>query len=51
MPGNPVKLSRSGDEHFAPPPLLGAGTDAVLQELAGLAQADVAKLRASGVIG
>lgn len=34
VPGNPIKLSRDGEERFTPPPLLGAHTRQVLQEWA-----------------
>jgi crotonobetainyl-CoA:carnitine CoA-transferase CaiB-like acyl-CoA transferase len=51
MPGNPVKLSRTGEERYTPPPLLGSATDAVLHEFAGLSRAEVATLRESGVVG
>jgi formyl-CoA transferase len=51
VPGNPIKLS-SGDEYIPTEmPLLGEDTDRVLTELAGLTAADLAALRAQGVIG
>ncbi len=49
-PGNPVKLSRSNEEHFAPAPLLGQHTDAVLGELLDLDGAELARLRAEKII-
>jgi crotonobetainyl-CoA:carnitine CoA-transferase CaiB-like acyl-CoA transferase len=51
MPGNPVKLSDTHEERFAPPPRLGEHTDAVLSELLGLPAAELAALRAKGTIG
>jgi crotonobetainyl-CoA:carnitine CoA-transferase CaiB-like acyl-CoA transferase len=50
MPGNPVKLSRFTDETFAPPPLLGQHTDAVLRELLGIKDAEIARLRERQII-
>ena len=50
MPGNPVKLSATPAETFTPPPLLGAQTADVLRELLGHSDADLAALRARGVI-
>ena len=50
MPGNPVKLSATPAETFTPPPLLGAQTSAVLRELLGHSDAELAALRARGVI-
>lgn len=51
MPGNPVKLSETNDDIFTSPPLLGADTDDVLRNLAGLDEQEIAELRFSGVIG
>ena len=51
MPGNPVKLSETHEESFSPPPVLGEHTDAVLTELLGLSAAEIAGLRARGVVG
>jgi len=50
MPGNPIKLSRTGDDVFTAPPRVGQHTDAVLTTLAGLDAAALAALRAEGVI-
>lgn len=49
-PGNPVKLSRSGEESFAPAPRLGQHTAAVLDGVLGIEPGRVAALAASGVI-
>ena len=49
-PGNPIKLSRTGEESFAAAPLLGQHTTEVLSELLGLSGAELASMRAQGVI-
>ncbi len=49
-PGNPIKLSRSGEESFSPAPLLGQHTDTVLGELLGYDAEAIASLRAAGAI-
>lgn len=51
MPGNPVKLSDTNDEIYTSPPLLGADTDDVLRDFAGMDGKQIAELRAAGVIG
>lgn len=51
MPGNPVKLSETGEESFAAAPALGQHTDEVLTGLLGKSAAELAALRARGVIG
>lgn len=51
MPGNPVKLSDTGDEAYTAPPLLGQDTDKVLGEMLGLDAQALTSLRARGVIG
>lgn len=51
VPGNPVKLSGSVETGFAPPPLLGEHTDAVLDELLGYGGERIDALRRTGVIG
>ena len=51
MPGNPVKMSDTGEETFAPPPLLGQQTDAVLRDLLGKSDSDIKALRDAGTIG
>lgn len=50
-PGNPVKLSRTNQEDFTPAPLLGQHTDAVLSELLGMDDSELAKLRSQNIIG
>ena len=50
-PGNPIKLSRTNEESFSPPPLLGADTDEVFKTLLGYGDAKIAELKAAGVIG
>ncbi|HYM31155.1 MAG TPA: CoA transferase [Candidatus Cybelea sp.] len=50
-PGNPVKLSDTYEDTFAPPPLVGQHTDAVLRDLLGLESAEIAELRKAGAIG
>ncbi|MDQ3293951.1 MAG: CoA transferase [Actinomycetota bacterium] len=51
VPGNPVKLSAVAEQPEAPPPWLGADTDAVLREELGLDDDELAALHADGVIG
>lgn len=50
-PGNPIKLSRTGEESFTAAPLLGADTERVLSEVLRMSEADIQVLRAQGVIG
>jgi crotonobetainyl-CoA:carnitine CoA-transferase CaiB-like acyl-CoA transferase len=51
MPGNPIKLSGdAGSQAYASPPALGQHTDEVLRELLGKTDAELADLRARGVI-
>ncbi|MBI3967423.1 MAG: CoA transferase [Chloroflexi bacterium] len=47
--GTPVKARGLPDAAATPPPLLGEHTDAVLRELAGLSDPEIAALRATGV--
>ena len=49
-PGNPIKLSRSNEESFSPPPLLGQHTDEVLRDLLGYSADRLAALRAEGAV-
>ncbi len=48
QPGNPIKLSGSAPGGFAPPPLLGAHTAAVLREVLGYDDARIEVLLGSG---
>jgi formyl-CoA transferase len=50
LPGCPVRLSAS-EAPTTPPPLAGEHTDEVLAEVLDLAPADIAALRARGVVG
>ncbi|MBA52946.1 MAG: acyl-CoA transferase [Pseudomonadales bacterium] len=50
QPGNPVKLSASGEQVFTPPPALGQHTDTVLNELLQMSDSQIAELRQNGVI-
>jgi len=47
---SPMKFSGTPLEHKAPPPTLGQHTDEVLRALLKMSDADIARLRASGVI-
>jgi crotonobetainyl-CoA:carnitine CoA-transferase CaiB-like acyl-CoA transferase len=49
-PGNPIKLSRTPGEEFAPPPLLGQHTRAVLGSLLGMPAGEIETLAAQGVV-
>ncbi len=50
MTGNPIKLSDTYEDTYSSPPLLGQHTDCVLQELLHKSEAEIAQLRAEGVI-
>lgn len=50
-PGNPIKLSRTNEESFSAPPLLGEHTTEVFSSLLGMSETDINKLKESGVIG
>ncbi len=50
-PGNPIKLSRSGEESFSPAPLLGQHTQEVFGGLLGYSDEEIQNLRDRGVIG
>ena len=47
---SPMKLSATPAEAALPPPMLGQHTDEVLRELLGRSAADIAALRAAGVL-
>jgi crotonobetainyl-CoA:carnitine CoA-transferase CaiB-like acyl-CoA transferase len=47
---NPIKFSRTPQQYDTPPPLLGQHTDEVLRSLLHKTEAEIAALRASGVI-
>ncbi len=47
---NPVRLSETPADYRLAPPALGEHTDAVLRERLGLRQAEIAELRARGII-
>ena len=49
-PGNPIKLSRTDDEIFAPAPTLGQHTDEVMTNLLGFSAAKIAQLKEQGYI-
>ena len=51
MPGNPVKMSATGEDTYTSPPLLGQHTDDVLRELLDKSDDDIAALRAAGTVG
>jgi crotonobetainyl-CoA:carnitine CoA-transferase CaiB-like acyl-CoA transferase len=48
--GNPIKLSKTPVTYRRAPPLLGADTDAILEELLGLDADTRAGLRERGVV-
>ena len=50
MPGNPIKLSQTGEEQFECAPALGEHTAELLRAL-GKSDAEIARLAATGVIG
>ncbi len=50
-PGNPIKLSRTGEDEYSPAPLLGEHTDEVFTALLGYSPQDVEQLKRDGVIG
>ncbi|HIM46118.1 MAG TPA: CoA transferase [Alphaproteobacteria bacterium] len=51
MPGNPVKMSATGEDTYTSPPLLGQHTDDVLREFLDKSDDDIAALRAAGTVG
>lgn len=50
-PGNPIKLSRTGDDEYGPAPLLGQHTEEVFRELLGYGNEELSALKTQGVIG
>ncbi len=50
MPGNPIKLSDTYEDAFSPPPTLGQHTQEVFTRLLGKTEAELAELKAEGVI-
>ena len=51
MTGNPIKMSATDEDTYAPPPLLGQHTDDVLRDLLDKSEGDIAALRAAGTVG
>lgn len=51
VPGCPIKLSRTNEESFTSPPLLGQDTDELMTQLLGYESADIKALKDAGVIG
>ncbi len=49
-PGNPIKMSRSGEEIYDPAPVIGQDTNAVLKSLLGYGPDQIDQLRCQGVI-
>jgi crotonobetainyl-CoA:carnitine CoA-transferase CaiB-like acyl-CoA transferase len=49
-PGNPIKFSRTNEESFSAPPLLGQNTQSVLKELLKMSQHDIDDLVNAGAI-
>jgi crotonobetainyl-CoA:carnitine CoA-transferase CaiB-like acyl-CoA transferase len=47
---NPVRLSETPADYRLPPPALGADTDAVLRDIAGLTDAEIASLREKSLV-
>lgn len=50
-PGNPIKLSRTGQEDFTAAPHIGQHTDEILSELLEMTGDDIAALKEKGIIG
>jgi len=48
--GNPINLSESPVSYRRPPPSLGQHTDEVLKDVLGMSDAELAELRADGLI-
>ena len=51
LPNSPMRYAGSALRRLTPSPSLGEHTDAVLSELCGLDDAELAELRRAGVIG
>jgi len=49
-PGNPIKLSRTGEDSFSPAPYIGQHTDEILQDLLGYSAEDITGLKAEGAV-
>ena len=47
---NPIKYSATPISYRSAPPMLGADTDEVLREMAGLTSAEIARLRQAGIV-
>jgi crotonobetainyl-CoA:carnitine CoA-transferase CaiB-like acyl-CoA transferase len=50
-PGNPIKLSRTGEESFTPAPTVGQNTDEVLTGILRYDEDRIAELKNDGAIG
>lgn len=50
-PGNPIKLSRTNEESFSSPPLLGQHTHSVLSDILNYSEEAIEDLKNNGVIG
>jgi crotonobetainyl-CoA:carnitine CoA-transferase CaiB-like acyl-CoA transferase len=50
VPGNPVKLSEVSEGPVQPSPCLGEHSEAILRELLGVDDAELARLRAAGAL-
>lgn len=50
MPGNPIKLSDTGEESFSPPPTLGQHNEEIYKGVLGLTDEQLAELKSAGVI-
>ena len=50
VPGNPIKLSETPAETFAPPPLLGAHTKEVFASWAGMSEDEISEGLDTGAI-
>ncbi|MDG2500816.1 MAG: CoA transferase [Porticoccaceae bacterium] len=49
-PGNPIKLSRSGEEKFTAAPVLGQHTDEIMTQLLNLSVEQVEQMKVQGII-